>query len=235
MNLPMQSNMPTDSLPVLINKATAALDNARNSAEVLEARDLARVAYDAAKSAARIMKAKQAHDTLITEVHRSQAHALAIRARAEMRLAEAYDAAQERGEVARQGQRTDLIPEEKKVPTPQDIGLSGKDIHEARRLRDAEAADPGVIERTVNGMVERGEEPTRANLKREIMSKPEPKKVMDQRALWIWGRMKDFERDGVLSAAPEMLLSEMTEPMRQDMRRLLPMVRAYLEQMERKL
>lgn len=232
MNLSIQSNMPTDSLPVLINKATAALDNARNSAEVLEARDLARVAYDAAKSAARIMKAKQAHDTLITEVHRSQAHALAIRARAEMRLAEEYDAAQERGEVAGLGANQHR---DEGVAASNTLGLRRDEIHEARRLRDAERVDPGVIQRTISDMVDRGEEPTRANLKREIMSRPEPKKVMDQRALWIWGRMKDFERDGVLNAAPEMLLSEMTEPMRQDMRRLLPMVKSYLEQMERKL
>jgi hypothetical protein len=86
---------PADTLPTLIDRATAALESARSSGEVLEARDMARMAYDAAKSAARIMKAKQAHDSLIADVHRSQAHALAIRARAEMRLAEEYDAAQE--------------------------------------------------------------------------------------------------------------------------------------------
>ena len=95
--------IPTDTLPTLIDRATAALDNARTSAEVLEARDLARVAYDAAKSAGRMAKAKTAHDSLVMEVHRAQAHALAIRARAEMRLAEEYDAAQERGEVAGHG------------------------------------------------------------------------------------------------------------------------------------
>lgn len=49
-----------------------------------------------------------------------------------MRLAEEYDAAQDRGEIAKQGQRTDLIPEGKKVPTPQDVGLVPKDLHEAR-------------------------------------------------------------------------------------------------------
>ncbi|KZY32284.1 hypothetical protein A3731_22370 [Roseovarius sp. HI0049] len=104
-------------------------------------------------------RAKSAHDTVISEVHRAQAHALSIRARAEMRLAEEYDAAQERGEVRANGERT--FSKEEKVGAS-DLGLSGKDIHEARHMRDAEAADPGVIERTVNDMAERGEEPTRA-------------------------------------------------------------------------
>lgn len=51
--------IPSETLPTLIDRATAALTSARTSAEVLEARDLARVAYDAAKSAARMAKAKQ--------------------------------------------------------------------------------------------------------------------------------------------------------------------------------
>ena len=70
---------PIETLPSLIDKATAALNGARTSAEVLEARDMARVAYDAAKSAARILQAKSAHDTIIADVHRAQAHALCTR------------------------------------------------------------------------------------------------------------------------------------------------------------
>ncbi len=75
-----------------------------------------------------------------------------------MRLAEEYDAAQERGEVARLGANQHR---EEGVAASNTLGLRRDEIHEARRLRDAERADPGVIERTVNGMVERGEEPTR--------------------------------------------------------------------------
>lgn len=139
MNVPAIA--PTETLPVLLDRATAALASARSSAEVLEARDMARVAYDAAKSAARIARAKQAHDSLIADVHRAQAHALGIRARAEIRLAEEYDAAQERGEVARQGQRTDLVGSHNDVPTSADLGLRRDEIHEARKLRAAEAAE----------------------------------------------------------------------------------------------
>lgn len=99
-------------------------------------------------------------------------------------------------------------------------------------MRDAEAADPGVIERTVEGMVERGEEPTRAALRRAIEEKAPKPRTMDPMALWLWGRLRDFERDGVLDADPEQLLAEMTEPMRADVRRLLPRVRLFIERME---
>lgn len=221
--------IPSETLPVLIDRATAALDSARDSAEVLEARDMARVAYDAAKSAGRIAKAKQAHDSIISDVHRAQAHALAIRARAEMRLAEEYDAAQERDEIAKQGSHFS----EGKVRSA-DV-LPPKDLHEARKLRDAEQAEPGLIRRSLDAMIERGEEPTRAALKREIVDRPQPQKVMNSEALWLWGRVKDFERVGILAHEAGFLVNEMTDPMRADMRRMVPQVRAFLEQMERNL
>lgn len=223
------TSIPTDTLPTLIDKATQALDSARTSAEVLEARDMARVAYDAAKSAGRMAKAKKAHDSLVSEVHRSQAHALAIRARAEMRLAEEYDAAQDRGEVA--GKDRSCVGKHNAPATASDIGLRRDEIHEARKLRDAERDEPGLVQRAIDNMVERGEEPTRAALRKEVVSKPKPK-VMNPKALWLWGRLKDFERDNILSQSPDHLLSEMTEPMRADVRRLLPLVREFIEDLE---
>lgn len=229
MNAP--SIIPTDTLPVLIDRATAALDNARSSADVLEARDMARVAYDAAKSANRINKAKQAHDSIVADVHRSQAHALAIRARAEMRLAQEYDDAQGRGEVATSGsnQHGEVLP------TGKDLGLGYKEIHEARQLRNAEAAEPGLIRRSLDAMIERGEEPTRAALKREVIERPAAQKVMNPKALWLWGRLKDFEREGVLRQDPSDLLNAMTEPMRADVRSSLPAVIAFLSDLENSL
>lgn len=75
-----------------------------------------------------------------------------------MRLAEEYDAAQERDEVAKPGnnQHGEVLP------TGKDLGISPKDIHEFRAIRDAEHAEPEVIQRTIDRIVERSEEPTRA-------------------------------------------------------------------------
>lgn len=218
--------IPQDGLPQLIDRASAALASARTSAEVLEARDFARVAYDAAKSAGRMAKAKTAHDSLIADIHRAQAHALAIRARAEMRLAEEYDAAQARGEVRARGQNQESHPDLVNASV-----VGGMDaLKEARQFRDAERAEPGTIERAIEGMIERGEEPTRQALRKEITHKPKPQ--MAREPLWVWGRVKDFDRDGILAISPMVLAAGMTGEMRQDLRAQLPAVISYLTKLE---
>jgi hypothetical protein len=175
MNLPAVAAENTASLPALIDRAVSVLNGARTAAEVLEARELASTAYDAAKRAARIGRARQAHDELIAKAHRTQAHALEIEAEAKRRLADEYDAAQDRGEVAspRDGKLGRSEPERLK-PTAADLGISRKDIHEARLIRDAEREDPGIISRTVNAAVDAGEEPTRAKVRRAALQTVRP-------------------------------------------------------------
>jgi hypothetical protein len=159
-----------ESLPSLIDRAASALSNARTAAEVLEARDFASVAYDAAKKAARISRAKHAHDELIAAAHRAQAHALQIESQAKMRLADEYDAAQERGEVAGHGGARNFNVQDGNVEaTAADIGISRRDIHEARIIRDAERAEPGIVQRALDARLNAGEEPTKAHL-REIVT-----------------------------------------------------------------
>ena len=58
-----------------------------------------------------------------------------IEAKAKRRLADEYDAAQERGEVRKQG-GDQTSKAEVCLPGPADIGLTHKDIHEARIIRD---------------------------------------------------------------------------------------------------
>jgi hypothetical protein len=94
-----------DAIPAILARASSTLDAAKSSAEILEARDTAAFAYDAAKSAARINRAKGAHDDLVQAAHRLQGEALRIDARAKFRLAEEYDAAQERARLRVEGSR----------------------------------------------------------------------------------------------------------------------------------
>lgn len=162
----------SDDLPGLIDRAAAMLSGAKTAAEVLEARDVAGLAYDVAKRTARLQRAKAAHDDLIAAAHRAQAHALEIEARAKRRLADEYDAAQDRGEVQKPGgDRVSNVPGRNNAPTVSDIGLSRKDIHDARLIRDAEVADPGIVRRTLNESLSQGEEPTRAALRRAARDK----------------------------------------------------------------
>ena len=58
-------------------------------------------------------------------------------------MASEYDAAQERGEVKSRADNQHASSEREEAFSVTDIGLTHKDIHEARTIRDAEADDPG--------------------------------------------------------------------------------------------
>ena len=59
-----------------------------------------------------------------------------------LRLAEEYDAAQDRGEVSKGGGRPDCVEDRNAVPaTSAALGLRRDEIHEARKMRDAERDD----------------------------------------------------------------------------------------------
>lgn len=153
-------------LPGLIDRAASMLAGAKSAAEVLEAREYAGLAYDAAKRASRLSRAKSAHDDLIAAAHRAQADALEIEAAAKRRLADEYDAAQARGEVAGLGANQHR---EEGVVVSNTLGLRRDQIHDARLIRDAEQADPGIVRRTLNERLERGEEPNRAALRKMVV------------------------------------------------------------------
>jgi len=163
-----------NSLPSLIDRASHVLSSARSSAEILEAKEIASFAYDLAKRNARLQKAKHAHDELIAATHRAQADALEIEALAKRRLADEYDAAQERGEVASHGGARNFKVSEGNVeilPDVEDIGLTRKDIYEARKIRDAEVETPGIVRETLDNLLAEGKEPTRAAVTSAIVNR----------------------------------------------------------------
>jgi hypothetical protein len=217
------------TLAVLIDRAAKALAEAKTAAEVLDARDMASVAYDMAKNAARLGKAKQAHDELLAAARRAQADALIIESLAKERLADEYDAAQERGDVAsgRDGPGAGVINGNAKA-TVADIGLTRRDIHDARTVRDAEAADPGIVRRTVEEAVTAGKEPTKAKVRRAVKkvttrgkskrktkaapkkaTAPVPQQTQHERDLRVllslWGACCDSAREEFQDKLPEMV------------------------------
>lgn len=117
-----------------------------------------RFAYDAAKSAARFARAKQAHDDVLAAVWRAQADALEIEAGAKRRLADEYDAAQQRGEVGQQTGRPKVVRDgnDFSAATAADLGLTRRDIHEARQIRDAEVSEPGIVRRVLDERIAQG-------------------------------------------------------------------------------
>ena len=89
--------------------------------------------------------------------------ALEIESLAKRRLADEYDAAQDRGEI--RGANTGRSASALEAPNAEEIGLSHKEIYEARIIRDAEAADPGVTRRA---LLKRGDEPSERLLDRGL-------------------------------------------------------------------
>ncbi len=77
-----------------------------------------------------------AHDTLIATAHQMLGDALGIESAAKIRLADEYDAAQKRGEVAGGG-RPKTVADDNGIATAADLGLTSKEVHEARQIRDA--------------------------------------------------------------------------------------------------
>ncbi|MBN9243959.1 MAG: SAM-dependent methyltransferase [Mesorhizobium sp.] len=154
-----------DTLPSLVKEAAAVLSRATSAAEVLSAHDMAATIYDAAKRAARLAKAKRAHDELINATYRVQADSLEIESLAKSRLAKEYDAARPAG--AEKGGRPKTVPDGNGF-TAEEVGLTRKQVHEARQMRDAIEHDPGIVRRALDQMLAERVEPTRAALKREL-------------------------------------------------------------------
>jgi N6-adenosine-specific RNA methylase IME4 len=212
---PLQS---AGELAQLIHRAADSLVLATTAAEVLEARDMAEFAYDAAKRAARLAKAKDAHDEIAARAHRAQADALEILAKAKRKLADEYDAAQERGEVAghggKRGNQHAAKVGDDNVATVADIGLTRPEVFEARQIRDAIVADPDVIRRTLDDILEKGEEPTKALLRKALapviakerkVAQSEKKERRVQREISLAAKIEALptRRYGVILADPE--------------------------------
>lgn len=171
MNMPAVAAVQADvaALPALVQRAASALSGAVSAAEVLEARELAGLAFDAARRAARLERAKAAHDSLVSAAIRAQGDALLIESQAKIRLADEYDAAQERGEVAGARDGSSGRSNGERPATAADIGLTRKQVHEARQLRDTERQQPGIFRQIVHDRVERGQEPNRAALRQAVV------------------------------------------------------------------
>jgi len=81
---------------------------------------------------------------LIAAAYRAEADAHEIQALAKRRLADEYDAAQERGEIRTQADNQAFSSVEK-ASGP--AVVPPKELHEARQIRDAEIKEPGVVRR----------------------------------------------------------------------------------------
>jgi hypothetical protein len=64
-----------------------------------------------------------------------------------------------------------------------------------------------------------------------IISAWSPVAKRDERALWLWGRLQDFERDGLLAVDPNWLFDMMSDHMKETTLRLAPQVADWLRRL----
>lgn len=157
------------TLTALVDRAAKLLSGVRTAAVVLEAREVAGAASDLAKRQARIERKRKARDEIVRAYERIQGDALEVRTQADTCLAVEYHAAQADGLVAKHGQRGSSkkdLPDGKVFSraTAADLGLSHKEIHEARIISDAEKSEPGFTKRIIEEMLAAGHEPLRSRL-----------------------------------------------------------------------
>jgi hypothetical protein len=145
-------------LVATVERAKALLDEG----DVIAAKLLAARAYDDAKSAVALAERFSAGTGLVAKARRMQGEALLIEARAKILLADKWDEAQEAGQASKGRPKT--LPTGKTF-TAAEAGVTHKEIHEARKLRDAEAKEPGIVERAIAARLSAGLNPSRANLR----------------------------------------------------------------------
>lgn len=149
-------------LVATVERARALLDDG----DIINARIVASVAYNQAKTAAQFAEQIGATEKLIAKARRMQADALLIEARAKILIADKWDEAQAAGQAS-VGGRPKTVSDGNGF-TSDDTGLSRKEIHEARKLAAAEHREPGIVERAIQARLAAGLEPTKANLRAAV-------------------------------------------------------------------
>lgn len=147
-------------LVATIETARALLDAGDVQAALL----LSAGAYEQSKAAVSYAQKVKASRELIDKARRMQGAALKIESMCYVVMADAVDAAQAKGQVARPGCPKNVSDEN--IFTLEDVGLDRGKLHEARKLRDAVRSDPDFVERVVETRIAEGLDPSRAALKK---------------------------------------------------------------------
>ncbi len=135
--------------------------------DVMAARQLAEGVYEQAKAGSRF-SAKMKLKESLEACHRIQADALSIEIKTKMLIAEEVERLKAAGKLLKG--RPKSIPDENAFKL-EEIGLTSKELHDAKKWLDADRKTPGIAERAIAARLAQGLEPTRSNLKASIGTK----------------------------------------------------------------
>jgi hypothetical protein len=198
---------------------------------VLQAKPASLARYDAMcraiEAAYKVDEVKEVRDQAIAlETYARQAHnveaerqACEIRLRAE-RKAGKLSAKLDRSNPGKR--KKDLgSAVQPKSKALRDAGISKAQAHEWEKLA-------GVPDKEFEAaLTDRTAKPTTNGIIRANMA---PKRnPVSTEALWLWGRLRDFERDGLFTKEPREVLSTMTPSMLDDVHTLAPRLAAWLK------
>jgi hypothetical protein len=212
----------------VVDKQTAALVHyAAMCREIAHCARVDEVKNIRDKAMALAVYAKQA---LNQEAERQAAE---IRLRAEIRAGELLGEMKETGQrdSDKGGDRRSRSGDTTVKPQLADLGITKEQSSQwqqvaaiPKREREAYFADTSQIP-TAGGLL--------STHKAKHTPKPQMPK-MDPNALWVWGRLCDFERDGILKLKAEILFMGMTAPMQEDVARIAPLVFKWLSAFPRR-
>jgi hypothetical protein len=138
-----------------------------NDGDVMAARQLAEGVYEQAKAGGRFSARMKLKESL-EACHRIQADALSIEIKTKMLIAEEIEKLKAAGKMLKG--RPKSIPDENAF-TLEEIGLTSKELHDAKKWLDADRKTPGIAERAIAARLAQGLEPSRSNLRASIGTK----------------------------------------------------------------
>lgn len=112
----------------------------------------------------------------------------------------------------------------------QSTGISRQTAHRYQALAN-------VPQETFEAALREPEKPTTSGLLARVESKRLVEEARDHapkmpsQSLWLWGRLRDLERDGYFDTDPAALLAPMTESMRADVVRIAPLLADFIERL----
>lgn len=152
--------LESSELVSTIKRAQALLDDGDAQAALM----LSSGAYDQAKAAGAYAARVKASRSLVDKARRLQADALKIEALSYCAMADAVDEGQASGAISRGGRPKTVDGDDSF--TLVDAGIDRDNLYQARKLRNAERANPGFVDDVIEARLSEGLEPSRASLKK---------------------------------------------------------------------